>query len=107
MKRNSTFWQAFRGILALLSIAGILAYALWPRLSGTEVPASARSVEATSTPSSTEAEAAPTFGDTINTLLAEISAQEKTDALILSELRSGAYTAEEPLLLDNPTAALR
>ena len=102
MKRNSTFWQAFRGILALLSLAGILAYALWPRLSGTEVPASARSVEATSTPSSTEAEAAPTFGDTINTLLAEISAQEKTDALILSELRSGAYTAEEPLLLDNP-----
>lgn len=102
MKRNPTFWQAFRGILALLSIAGILAYALWPRLSGTEVPASARSVEASSTPSSTEAEAAPTFGDTINTLLAEISAQEKTDALILSELRSGAYTAEEPLLLDNP-----
>jgi arylsulfate sulfotransferase len=102
MKRNSTFWQAFRGILALLSLVGILAYALWPRLSGTEVPASARSTDATSTPSSTEAEAAPTFGDTINTLLAEISAQEKTDALILSELRSGAYTAEEPLLLDNP-----
>ena len=102
MKRNSTFWQAFRGILALLSLAGILAYALWPRLSGTEVPASARSADATSTPSSKEAEAAPTFGDTINTLLAEISTQEKTDALILSELRSGAYTAEEPLLLDNP-----
>ena len=102
MKRNSTFWQAFRGILALLSLAGILAYALWPRLTGTEVPASAWSADATSTPSSTEAEAAPTFGDTINTLLAEISAQEKTDALILSELRSGAYTAEEPLLLDNP-----
>ncbi len=102
MKRNSTFWQAFRGILALLSLAGILAYALWPRLTGTEIPASAWSADATSTPSSTEAEAAPTFGDTIHTLLAEISAQEKTDALILSELRSGVYTAEEPLLLDDP-----
>lgn len=102
MKRNSTFWQAFRGILALLSLAGILVYALLPRLSEEEAPASAGSVDATSTPSSTEAEAAPTFGDTINTLLAEISAQEKTDTLILSELRSGTYTAEEPLLLDNP-----
>ncbi len=102
MKRKFTVSLALRGIIALLCLAGILAYALWPRLSGEEAPSSTTSAAATSTPASAEAEAAPTFGDSIRTLLSEISAQEKTDALILSELRTGTYTAAEPLVIDNP-----
>ena len=101
MKRKFAIPQVLRGILALLCLAGILAYALWPRLSGKEA-SSSWSAAATGTPSSAEAEATPSFGDTIRTLLSEISAQEKTDALILSELHTGTYTAEEPLVLDNP-----
>ena len=101
MKRKFAIPQVLRGILALLCLAGILAYALWPRLSGKEASFS-WSAAATGTPSSAEAEATPSFGDTIRTLLSEISAQEKTDALILSELHTGTYTAEEPLVLDNP-----
>jgi len=107
MKREFKTKQALRGILALLCLACILAFALWPRFRGTAL--SQATVEPTAVPVSESAGEAPsdetsglTFGKTLASLFAEISAQEKTDALILSELHSGAYTAEEPLLLDNP-----
>ena len=98
MKVNLFKQPVFRGAVALLSLACILAYAIWPRISGTAIE-DAEPVSATMETSDTNA---PTFGETITTLLSEISAQEKTDALILSELHSGAYTVEEPLILDNP-----
>lgn len=94
MKRKLGFWPLLRGILALVMLAVILIVALWPRLSGELV--TYESVSASSPA------AEPSFGDTIRALLAEFSAQDATDALILQELHSGAYSAEEPLILDNP-----
>lgn len=92
----------FRGAIALLSLIAILGYALWPRLSDTLPTEAVVEPPRAEIQPAADGNSAPTFGDTINALLTEISAQEQTDALILSELRSGAYTAEEPLLLDNP-----
>lgn len=103
MKRKFTVKLALRGILALLCLACILAYALWPRLSGTAPgEAAAEPAAPVSESANGDATSGLTFGESLTALLADISAQEKTDSLILSELHSGAYTPEEPLLLDNP-----
>ncbi|MEA4913489.1 MAG: aryl-sulfate sulfotransferase [Christensenella sp.] len=94
MKRKLGIWPLLRGVIALVMLAAILVAALWPRLSG--------EMDTQQSPSSSPTETEPSFGDTLRMLLAEFSAQDTTDALILQELRSGAYSAEEPLILDNP-----
>ncbi len=94
MKRKLGIWPLLRGILALVMLAAILIVALWPRFSG--------ELLANQSASSTSETDELSFGDTIRTLLTELSAQDTTDALILQELHSGAYSAEEPLILDNP-----
>lgn len=101
MKQNPGVNVLLRGLLALTSLAAILAFALWPRLRSAQDDPLAKSAESTavSTPNATPT---TSFGDTITALLAEIAAQNETDALILAELKSGAYSAEEPLILDNP-----
>ena len=109
MKFNLFKHPLFRGAVALLSLVAILAYAFWPRLftqadesTGDIAATEAESLPPSATTSPADAEAAPTFGETLTALLSEISTQEKTEALILDELHSGIYTFEEPLILDNP-----
>jgi len=92
---NHTFGGSLflRGGVALVSMAAMLLSAVWPQqvvAQDVQPAVSSASAKVTS------------FGETINKLHDEISAQEKTDELILSELHSGLYTEQQPLLLDNP-----
>lgn len=101
MKHNLGAHALLRGMLALASLAAILLFALWPQFSavlGISVP----TVEKSAAGSTADTKHTTSFGDSIKSLLAEIAAQEKTDELILAELQSGAYSAEEPLIIENP-----
>ncbi len=102
MKVNLFKQPVFRGTVALLSLIAILGYALWPRLSGT-LPAEVgkKATQAGIQPAA-DGSSGPAFGETVTTLLSEISAQEKTEELILGELHSGTYSANDPLILENP-----
>ena len=101
MKHDLGSHALLRGMLALASLAAILMFALWPQLSA-ELGISALAIEKSATGSSADAAPTTSFGDSLRLLLDEIAAQEKTDELILAELKTGAYTAEEPLIIENP-----
>ncbi|MEN6635483.1 MAG: aryl-sulfate sulfotransferase [Clostridiaceae bacterium] len=102
MKVNLFKHPLFRGAVALLSLLAILVYAFWPRLSGNMPIAPVQQATPAVNQPAADGNSGPTFGETIITLLSEISAQEKTEELILGELRSGAHSAKDPLILDNP-----
>ena len=75
------------GILLVLVIVGVLPK---PQDEGNVAP------DAADAPAVTE------FGATLQELLKEIVNQEAVDQMILEELASGAYTFEEPLVIEDP-----
>lgn len=98
MSAKSAKVAIIRFLLAIASLLAIVTISLWPRMFAQrtrQAEQTALAVPATQSK----------FGNALAALLAETHAQAETDALILAELQTGAYTPAEPLLVENPYGA--